>query len=93
LVFFRAPSLTEAFRFLGGLSNLAWRSEYGSALAILALFSIPLLFIDLVLERSHAEYPFAHAHYVWRTSLAAAGLVVLAFFSGIDPNAFIYFKF
>ena len=90
---FRAPSLTEAVQFLSGLSNLAWRAEYGSAFVILALFAIPLFLIDLVLERSNEEYPFARVHYAWRTALAAAALFVLAFFSGIDPNAFIYFQF
>src|SRR6202047_540944 len=32
LAFFRATSLTSATQFLAGLSNLAWRSEYASAL-------------------------------------------------------------
>jgi hypothetical protein len=46
-----------------------------------------------VLELTQEEYLFAGTPYVWRTALAAAGLVVLTFFSGTDPNAFIYFKF
>jgi D-alanyl-lipoteichoic acid acyltransferase DltB (MBOAT superfamily) len=93
LIFFRAPSLTAAFQFLRGLSNLAWRSEYVAAFAMLALFAIPLFLVDLILEQTNEEYPFARYHYAYRTSAAAAALVALAFFSGTDPNAFIYFQF
>jgi hypothetical protein len=49
--------------------------------------------VDLLLEASGQEYPFAQSPYVVRTGLAAASLVVLTFFSGVDPNAFIYFRF
>jgi alginate O-acetyltransferase complex protein AlgI len=93
LAFFRAPSLTEAITFLGGLSNLAWRSQYASAFIMLALFSLPLFAVDLALERANAEYPFARFSYAYRTGAAAAALLVLAFFSGTDVNAFIYFQF
>jgi len=93
LVFFRASSLTEAVQFLGGLSNLAWRSEYAAALGMLALFSLPLFAVDLVLERTNEEYLFARSPYAYRTSVAAAALLVLAFFTGTDGNAFIYFQF
>jgi len=93
LVFFRAPSLTEAVQFLGGLSNLAWRPEYASAFVMLALFALPLFVVDLVLERANEEYPFARTPYAYRTGLAAAAVLVLAFFSGTDGNAFIYFQF
>ena len=93
MIFFRAPSLGEAVQLLGGLSNFAWRREYASAFAILAIFSIPLFVIDLVLERTKEEYLFAGSPYAWRTALAAVALLVLTFFSGTDPNAFIYFQF
>jgi D-alanyl-lipoteichoic acid acyltransferase DltB (MBOAT superfamily) len=93
LVFFRAQSLAEAIHFLGGLSNLAWRNEYAPALFMLALFSLPLFVVDLALERTHEEYPFARIPYAYRTGLAATAILVLAFFSGADGNAFIYFQF
>jgi alginate O-acetyltransferase complex protein AlgI len=93
LVFFRAPSLTEAVQFLGGLSNLAWRPEYASAFVMLALFALPLFVVDLALERANEEYPFARTPYAYRTGMAAAAVLVLAFFSGTDGNAFIYFQF
>src|SRR5579864_3625288 len=77
LAFFRATSLQAAVDFLAGLSNFAWRSEYATAILMLCVFAIPLFIVDLLLEASDSEYPFAKASYALRTSLAAASLVVL----------------
>lgn len=93
LAFFRATSLHSAVEFLSGLSNFAWRSEYLSALLMLCLFSLPLFVVDLLLEASGQEYPFAKSSYALRTGLAAAAVIVLALFSGNTFNAFIYFRF
>lgn len=93
LAFFRAPSLHAATQFLAGMSDFAWRSEYASAFAMLALFAIPLFVVDLLLEASNQEYPFANASYALRTALATAALFVLALFSGNNLNAFVYFRF
>lgn len=93
LVFFRAPSLSSALELLGGVFNFTWRSEYGSAFFVLCVFSLPLFLVDLLLEANNEEYPFAKAPYAVRTGLAAAALFLLAFFSGNDLNAFIYFQF
>ncbi|PYT60219.1 MAG: membrane-bound O-acyltransferase family protein [Acidobacteria bacterium] len=93
LAFFRAPSLNLARQFLSGLSNLAWRSEYASAFFMLAIFAIPLFVVDLLMEASNEEYPFANASYAVRTALATVSLVVLALFSGSNLNAFVYFRF
>jgi hypothetical protein len=92
-VFFRASSLQEAGRLLAGVTNLAWRAGYGSALIMVALFALPLFAVDLALERSNQEYLFARTPYAYRTVVAAAALLILAFFSGTDGNAFIYFQF
>ena len=78
---------------LEGLSNFAWRSEYAIAFFTLCLFSVPLFLADLLLEASDHEYPFAASPYAVRTGLAAAALLVLAFFSGSSLNAFVYFQF
>ena len=59
LAFFRAASLSSAVEFLSGLTNFAWRSEYGSAFFMLALFSLPLFVADLFQEFGNVEYPFA----------------------------------
>lgn len=93
LVFFRASSLRAAVDFLAGLSNLSWRPEYLSAFLMLGLFSLPLFLVDLWQEASGHEYPFAAAPYVIRTGVGAFALVVLAFFSGSNLNAFVYFQF
>jgi D-alanyl-lipoteichoic acid acyltransferase DltB (MBOAT superfamily) len=93
LAFFRATSLRAAVQLLAGLSNFAWRSEYASAFFMLCLFSIPLFIVDLLLEASNHEYPFATSPYAVRTALAAAALLVLALFSGSNLNAFVYFQF
>lgn len=93
LAFFRAPSLRAATEFLAGLSNFAWRSEYATAFLMLCVFSVPLFAVDLLLEASSEEYPFAKASYALRTTLASAALIVLALFSGNSFNAFVYFRF
>ncbi len=93
LAFFRATSLSSAVQFLAGLSNFAWRSEYASAFLMLCLFSVPLFVVDLLMEASNQEYPFANASYALRTALATVALFALAFFSGNNLNAFVYFRF
>jgi alginate O-acetyltransferase complex protein AlgI len=93
LAFFRAPSLSAATQFLSGLSNFAWQSEYASVFFMLSLFSIPLFVVDLLLEASNQEYPFANASYALRTALASVALVVLTLFSGNTFHAFVYFRF
>jgi hypothetical protein len=93
LAFFRATSLSAATQFLAGLSNFAWRSEYASALLMLSIFSMPLFAVDLLLEASNQEYPFANASYAFRTGLATVALVLLTLFSGNAFNAFVYFRF
>jgi D-alanyl-lipoteichoic acid acyltransferase DltB (MBOAT superfamily) len=93
LAFFRAPSLRLATQFLAGLRDFSWRSEYASAFAMLALFAIPLFVVDLIMESSNEEYPFAKTSYAFRTALATCAFVVLALFSGNSLNAFVYFRF
>lgn len=93
LAFFRATSLNAATEFLHGLSNFAWRSEYATAFFMLCVFSIPLFAMDLLMEASNEEYPFANASYAFRTGLATVAVLVLALFSGNTFNAFVYFRF
>ncbi len=93
LAFFRAPSLTEAVQLLGGLATLDWQPQYAPAFLVLATFALPLLAVDLVLERTNTEYLFANFPYSYRTGLAAAAVLVIAFLSGTDGHGFIYFQF
>jgi hypothetical protein len=60
---------------------------------MLCIFSLPLCFADLQLEMSNQEYPFAEAPCAVRSGLTAAALLVVVFSSGIELNAFIYFRF
>jgi hypothetical protein len=60
---------------------------------MLRIFSLLLCFADLRLEASNQEYPSAEAPYSVRSGLTAAALLVLLFISGIELNAFIYFRF
>src|SRR6266404_4149679 len=93
LAFFRAPSLSSATQFFSVLSNFVWQSEYVLLFFLLSLFSIPLFVVDLLLEASNQEYPFANASYALRTGLAGVALIVLALFSGNTFHAFVYFRF
>src|SRR5882762_2025607 len=93
LAYFRAPLLAAATQYLAGLSDLAWRSEYGTAFLMLSLFSIPLFIVDLLMEAGNEEYPFAKTSYAFRTAMATAAFLVLALFSGSNLNAFVYFRF
>ena len=93
LAFFRANSLHSATQFLAGLSNFAWRNEYAAAFFMLCVFTVPLFAVDLLMEASNEEYPFANASYAFRTGLATAAVLVLALFSGSNFNAFVYFRF
>jgi hypothetical protein len=67
--------------------------KHFSAFVMLCLFSIPLFLADLLQEAGNLEYSFATAPYAVRTGLAALALLVLAFFSGSNLNAFVYFRF
>jgi len=57
------------------------------------MFSLPLFFLDLLLEANNHEYPFAEAPYAVRTGMAVIAFVVLAVFSGSKFSTFIYFQF
>jgi alginate O-acetyltransferase complex protein AlgI len=93
LAFFRAPSISSAVQFLGGLFRYTWQSQYAAAFVMLCVFSVPLFLVDLLLEARNQEYPFAEAPYAVRTGLAVTAFLVLAFFSQSKFNTFIYFQF
>ena len=92
-VFFRAPSIHEAFAFLGGLSHWAWQPEYLTAFKFLALFSVPMFLMDLRLEKWDEEYIFQRASAWLRTGMGFTAMVAIAFFAANQVNAFIYFQF
>jgi hypothetical protein len=92
-VFFRAASLSDAARMLGGLGHAAWRPEYLFAFEFLALCTLPLFFVDLLIERRGEEYLFETASDRWRLATAMGLLVVITLFGANQANDFIYFRF
>jgi alginate O-acetyltransferase complex protein AlgI len=92
-VFFRAPSIAEAVRFLGGMTNVTWRPEYGTALIFLATFSIPLFVVDLFNETREEEYVGERLRHSWRVAAAMSLVIGTFLFAGSSANAFIYFQF
>jgi alginate O-acetyltransferase complex protein AlgI len=92
-IFFRADSVASAGRLLRGLGHWVWRPEYRVAFEFLALFAIPLFLIDLYLEHSQEEYLFERSRPLARVFVGVSALVLIAFFSGNQANAFIYFQF
>ena len=92
-IFFRADSLESAGRLLRGLGHWAWRPEYFVAFKFLALFAVPLFLVDLYLEHSQEEYLFERGTPITRALVGCGALVLIAFFSANQANAFIYFQF
>jgi D-alanyl-lipoteichoic acid acyltransferase DltB (MBOAT superfamily) len=92
-IFFRAASLREAWGMLKGLGVWSWRPEFPAAFLFLAIFSIPLLVVDLYLESTGDEYCFASATVQPRVAFGLACALVIALLGANQANAFIYFQF
>jgi len=92
-IFFRAQSLGEAMTFLGGLRIWTWSAEYGLALRFLAVFSIPLLLLDLINERRGDEYLLETSWVPARVAIGVAMMAFVTLFAANQLNAFIYFRF
>jgi D-alanyl-lipoteichoic acid acyltransferase DltB (MBOAT superfamily) len=92
-IFFRAQSLRAAWAMLRGFTIWNWRPEFSSAFLFLALFSLPLLLLDLYLESSGDEYGFASAAVRPRLAFGFGCALVIALLGANQANAFIYFQF
>ena len=93
-IFFRAQSLGDAFRLIGGLKHWAWRPEFGTAFLFLAAFTIPMFLVDLLLEIRQEEYPFEKSPMDFlRLATAMSMVLLVTWFSANEVNAFIYFQF
>jgi hypothetical protein len=92
-IFFRAQSLSAAWTMLKGLGSWGWRPEFPAAFIFLAIFSIPLLLLDLYLESTGEEYCFESATVPSRIGFGLACALVIAFLGANQANAFIYFQF
>ena len=92
-VFFRAPSLADAVAFLRGLGSWVWVPEYGLALRFLALFSAPLLVIDLFNETRREEYLLETSVGMRRVAVGIGMMALVTLLAANQLNAFIYFRF
>src|SRR6266481_139156 len=92
-IFFRAQSLHGAWSMLKGFTVWSWRPEFPAAFMFLAIFSVPLLLLDLYMESSGDEYCFASAMVRPRVAFGLACALVIAFLGANQANAFIYFQF
>src|SRR6266536_2457209 len=92
-IFFRAQSLKAAWEMLKGFARWSWRPEFPAAFMFLALFSLPLMLLDLYLESSGDEYCFASLAVRPRLAFGLACALVIALLGANQANAFIYFQF
>lgn len=92
-IFFRAQSLSAAWAMLKGFAAWSWRPEFPAAFMFLALFSLPLMLLDLYLESSGDEYCFASLAVRPRLAFGLACALVIALLGANQANAFIYFQF
>jgi D-alanyl-lipoteichoic acid acyltransferase DltB (MBOAT superfamily) len=92
-VFFRANSLGDALHMLGGLNNLTWIPEFKTALIFLAMFTLPMLLVDVINERRGEEYFLERSHPYVRVGATMAFVVATILFAGSKAKAFIYFQF
>lgn len=93
LVFFRATSVSQAFSLLASLRILSWNPMYLTVFKFLAFFSLPLLLIDMAMEKAGTEYLFQQRSPMLRAALGFCALICLTLFSANEANAFIYFQF
>ena len=92
-VFFRANSLGDALHMLSGIYRFTWIPEFQTAFIFLAMFTIPMLALDLVNERRDEEYPMERSHPYVRVLTALILVIATILFAGSKANAFIYFQF
>jgi hypothetical protein len=92
-IFFRAPTFSAAATLLAGLKVVHWEHVYGVAAVFLAICAVPLLLVDLELERANEEYLFErHSHWL-RIGTGLLFLVLITLFAANEQSAFIYFQF
>ncbi len=92
-IFFRAPSISGAFHFIGGLTNMHFGHTFTSGMAFLATYALPLFLLDLTLESRGEEY-FLQRSPVRLRLAGGIGLAALVMaFAANTGGAFIYFQF
>lgn len=96
-ILFRADSVSQAVRYIGGMFN---RSALSYPVGMLGLDTVlyPLLVIFILIEwlQRHRQHALQVDHLGWRPVRYACYLslmVILFFFIGGEPATFIYFQF
>jgi len=92
-IFFRATSIADALEMIRNLSHFQWSPDYAAALLFLGILAGLALIIDLQLEASGQEYPFARGSKITQVASVASLTLLLLLFSASGGNAFIYFQF
>jgi D-alanyl-lipoteichoic acid acyltransferase DltB (MBOAT superfamily) len=92
-IFFRARTLPESFGMLSSLGIWDWRSDFATAIAVLAIVGTITLLMDLRLENFDEEYVFQKTAPTRRVAVATGLLLMVVLFSASQSNAFIYFQF
>jgi alginate O-acetyltransferase complex protein AlgI len=92
-IFFRAATIGDAWKLLGGVTVWTWLTEYAIAARFLAFAILPLVVIDILNERRGEDYPLERSSVQSRfvAALAMCGIVIC--FSASKISAFIYFQF
>lgn len=92
-IFFRLPSLREAWAQLSSLATWQWNSIYLTAILFLASYAAILFLLDLQLEAANGEQIFASNSYSWRILTGVALCVLITLFGANQESAFLYFRF
>jgi alginate O-acetyltransferase complex protein AlgI len=92
-VFFREPSLREAFGFLRALGTWGWTPVYAMSIRFLIVTALMLFVVDLINESRGEEYLLQTSPHARRVALGAGLMVVVTLFAANQLNAFIYFRF
>jgi hypothetical protein len=78
---------------LAALGHWQWQPALGPAFAMLVVFAVPLLLLDVLEARREEEYLGEHASMRTRMALAAAMTLATLLLAAPENSAFIYFQF
>jgi alginate O-acetyltransferase complex protein AlgI len=92
-IFFREPTLHEAFGALRALLHWSWQPLDTMALEFLGVFAVLLFLVDLRLEAAGTEYLFADRSFLYRIGAGVTVCAVITILGATQANAFIYFRF
>jgi D-alanyl-lipoteichoic acid acyltransferase DltB (MBOAT superfamily) len=92
-IFFRAESISEAFDFLGGLTNWEWDPVYAPMSILLAGVALMLFIVDVLENRRDEEVLFERARTWLQYAATIAFACLLLTISANNSGAFIYFQF